>query len=486
MNKEKFTKAIGWSFIEGLANQGITFIFGIILARLVAPYEFGLIAIVSIIIAIAQTIVDSGFSQALIRKKNCTSLDYATVFVYNLALAVIIYCALFFFAEWISVFFGEKKLTFLIKIAGIGLVINAFSLVQRTALVKKMNFRLQAKTAFLGSFISGIIAIILAFYGYGLLSLLVNIFLSLIINAILISVLGPWKVSLAFDWITFKQLQSFASNLLLAGLIDNLYKNAINFIIGKFFSSTTLGYYNTADQFQSLPSQNISGVIQKVSYPFLSTLQDDQVKFKLAYKRIIGCTMLISFVFMFGMAASAKNLLIVLIGEQWMSSVQYLQLLCFVGMFYPLHALNLNILKVKGRSDLFLRLEVIKKTLVVPIILLGIFYGIKMMIIGMIIASLLSYHLNGYWSGKLINYPLKEQIKDILPAFMVSSFMSAIVYAIGGVLNVTELSGLLIQLLVGICITICLCILFRIEDFLYIKRIVFDKINRLNFYGAIK
>ena len=251
-------------------------------------------------------------------------------------------------------------------------------------------------------------------------------------------------------------------------------------IIGKFFSATELGYYTRADQFTNLPSQNITNVIQRVSYPVLASIQDDIPQLKAAYKKLIKSTMLITFVLMLGMAAIAKPMVLTLIGEKWLPSVIYLQLLCFVGMLYPLHALNLNMLQVQGRSDLFLKIEVIKKALAVPVIITGIFYGIRALIIGMIVLSFVAYYINSYWSGKFIGYPFSEQLKDILPAFMLALFIGAIVFFTGNLIDVSNLWKLNLQILIGILLFFGIAETTKMKDYLYIKDIISEKLKTRN------
>ncbi|NHZ85408.1 MAG: oligosaccharide flippase family protein, partial [Planctomycetia bacterium] len=263
-----------------------------------------------------------------------------------------------------------------------------------------------------------------------------------------------------------------------SGLIDTAYRNIYYLIIGKYFSAVQLGYYTRADQFQALPSQQLTGVFGRVSYPILSTIQDDILKLRSAYKQIIKSTMLITFVLMLGMAAVAKPMIITLIGEKWLPSVTYLQMLCFVGMFYPLHALNLNMLKVQGRSDLFLRLEVIKKVLSIPTIIIGIIYGIKIMIIGMLINTIIEYYLNSYWSGKLIGYSSFEQIRDILPSFLLAFTVAAIIYTIGNIIDLSNIWTLVTQIIVGAVLTIIIAEIFKLNSYLYLKEIVYDNLGK--------
>lgn len=474
--KQKTISGLLWSFIDSIAGQGITFIVGIILARILSPKEFGLIGMLTIFIAISQSFIDSGFRQALIRKQDCTEADYSTVFYFNIIVGFLFYMILFLCASAISSFFHELILKDLIKVLGFGLIINSFTIIQSTLLSKRIDFRLQAKISVIAAVISGVISIYMAFTGWGVWSLVALTLVKNTINSILLWLWTKWKPIWYFSSKSFNELFAFGSKLLMSGLIDTIYRNVYYLIIGKYFSAVALGYYTQADQFQSMPSTNLQGIIARVSYPVLSTIQDDKPRLKEAYKKIIKSTMLFTFVLMLGMAAIAKPMIITLIGEKWEPCVIYLQMLCFVGMFYPLHALNLNMLQVQGRSDLFLRLEIIKKTLAIPIIIIGVIWGIKAMILGMILISMIAYYLNSYWSGGFIGYSFLEQIKDILPSFLLALIMSAIVFVEGLFIPLSSLPLLIVQLFTGAILTFGLCEVFHFKDYIFIKEIVLEKI----------
>ncbi len=344
--KQKTVSGLFWSFIDDFAKLGITFVSGIILARLLTPREYGLIGMTTIFIAISQSFIDSGFRQALIRKGDCTQADYSTVFYFNLFVSFIFYLLLFVFAGTIGQFFKEPKLPAIIRVLGIGLIINALTLVQQTQLIKDINFRLQTRISVISAIISGIIGITMAYTGYGVWSLVATTLSGSFVTMLLLWLWRKWRPSLLFSWASFKEMFAFGSRLLISGLIDTVNRNIYNLIIGKYFSAADLGYYTRAVTFTNLPSQNLTGVVQRVSYPVLTTMQDDPQRLRAAYRKLIQNTMLISFVLMLGMAAVAEPMVITLVGEQWRPSIDYLQLLCFVGMFYPLHAINLNMLQV--------------------------------------------------------------------------------------------------------------------------------------------
>lgn len=479
--KQKTITGLKWSFIDNTLNTGIQFITGIVLARLLDPEEWGLIGMLTIFISVSQAFIDSGFSNALIRKENCTNTDYSTVFFFNISVGAILYFVLFFCAGPVSRFYEEPQLFLLVRILGIGLLISSLTIIQRTRLTREINFKLQAKVSIIASLSSGILSIFLAIYGFGVWSLVAKTISQSLVTLVLLWTLNRWKPLLVFSKTSFLGMFKFGYKLLLSGLIYTLNNNIFYLIIGKFFSANDLGYYSRADQFKNLPSSSITGIIQRVSYPVLSSIQDDQALLKNGYKKLVKSTMFITFILMTGMAAVAKPMIIVLIGDKWLPAVPFLQLLCFVGMLFPLHALNLNILQVKGRSDLFLKLEVIKAVLMIPVILIGIKAGIYSMISAMIVTSLLAYFLNSYYSGSLINYPSREQVLDILPSFFIALIMGIIVFSIGFFLSIKPVLILVIQIFAGAAFTHLIASLFKIDA--YIEAIAIIKSGLEKFLG---
>jgi len=470
--KERTVRGMIWSFLDSFSAQIITFIVGIILARLLEPQVFGLVGMITIFIALSETFIGSGFGSALIRKSDCSQTDYSTVFLFNLGAGLFFFLLLFILAQPISNFFNEPQLTSIVRVLSFVLIIDSLSIVQRTILTKNIDFRLQAKISVISGLFAGSISILMAFRGWGVWSLVAKTLIQRAVTTLLLWLWNRWKPSFVFSTESFRQLFGFGSRLLASGLIDTLYRNIYYLIIGKFFSSADLGYYTRAERFKALPSETISNVVLKVSYPVLSNIGNDSVSLKAAYVRLIKSTMLITFVLMIGLAAIAKPMTVILIGEKWLPSVVYLQMLCFVGMLYPLQSLNLNILLVHGRSDLGLKLEIIKKAFAIPVIVAGIILGIKIMIAGMMINSLIAYWLNSYWSGRLIAYPIKEQIVDILPSFGLAVFTGLIVYLTGLLLSLSYLGEFTIQVLLGGIIALMICEVTKLEEYGYLKEII--------------
>ncbi len=480
--KNKTISGIFWSAIDSFSGQGITFIVGIILARLLTPQEFGLIGMLTIFISISEAFINSGFSQALIRKKDCTEVDYSTVFYFNLTAGVALFLILFIAAPMIASFFNEPQLKPLVKVLSLSLIISSFTVIQRTTLTKRIDFKLQTKISVIAALGSGGIGIGMAYTGFGVWSLVFQTLSKQSINSLLLWLWNRWRPMLTFSIESFKELFSFGSRLLASGLIDTIYRNIYYLVIGKYFSAQELGYFTRAQMFKDLPSKNLNSVMSRVTYPVLAQIQDNPAKLKAGYKKMIKSIMYISMTLMAGLAATAEPLVITLIGDEWKPAIIYLQLLTFTGMMYPLHSINLNMLQVLGRSDLFLRLEIIKKIIAIPVILIGIIYGIKIMILGMWVNTLIAYYLNSYWSGKGINYSMWEQVKDILPGFFIAIIMGVLVFIVGQLLKENNFLILIFQITIGAAITLIISEVFKPEAYKELKKIakenVFSRISK--------
>lgn len=475
--KNKAVRGAKWSFIDNIASSGVTFLVGLVLANLLTPTEYGIMAIITIFIAVSTSIVDSGFSNALIRKVHIERVDYNTVFFFNLVVSFVLYIVLYVAAPAISIFFKEAILTEVLRVIGWVLVVNALAIIPRTILVKKIDFKTQTKVSVISSVVSGVVGIGMAMTGWGVWSLVWQQLSRQMMNTLFLWVFCKWIPVWEFSMKSFKELFNFGYKLLFSGLLDTIYKEIYYVVIGRFYSAADLGQYTRAQQFNIIFSSNLTSVVQRVSYPVLSSIQEEPERLREAYRRVIKLTMLVAFACMLGLAAVAKPLILILIGEKWLPAVPYLQIICFAGMLYPLHAINLNILQVKGRSDLFLKLEIIKKIIAVGPIVVGIFYGIEYMLCGSVVTSFIAYFLNSYYSADLINYPTKEQLKDIFPTFAVSLIVA------GGMWTLTFIPMsyyflLPLQIVVGLLFAFFIYEKLQLSEYLEGKKIVYSVLKR--------
>ena len=470
--KKKTISGLLWSFGDMMGNQGIQFIIQIILARLLMPEDFGIIGMILVFVALSNSLVDSGFTQALIRDQKADQTDYSTVFYFNLAMSIVIYGILFLSAPLISDFFAVAQLTPIIRVLALGVIINAFSIIPRAMFTKEVNFKVQAKINMAASIFSGIIAVAMALTGFSVWSLVARMLALNLIQALLLVFYRRWLPSLVFSTASFKRLFGFGWKLLVSGLIDTAYNNIYYLIIGKQYTPASLGHYTNAAKFSDVATQTLTATIQRVTYPVLSGIQDQHERLKGSFRKIIKLSGFLIFPVMVGVAAVAEPLILLIFGEKWETMIPYFQLLCIAGMLYPIHALNLNILQVKGRSDLFLYLEIIKT--IVPTVLIFIViwmdWSITVLVATVVLDSYISLFINIYFSGREISYGIKEQIQDLLPIYAISLVMGVAVYGIGGLLPFSNLPTLILQIGLGVVLYILICKLFKIKEF----DIVFD------------
>lgn len=421
--KNKTINGLKWNAIEQVSVQGIRFVLGIILARLLLPEAYGITGLIAVFMAVSQTFIDSGFGNALIQKKDRSDVDYATVFYFNLVVSVICWIGLTFARNWFASFFNEPLLAQITPVIGVNLIFNALVLVQRTRLTVELNFKIQAKATFLSTLISGIFGIVLAYNGFGVWSLVYQSVSRTFLNTLFLWISVRWVPPLIFSRQSFKQLFSYGSKLMAAGLLNTVFANIYTLVIGKFFSTADLGFYNRANQFKNLPSQNITSILGRVTFPALSSLQDNEEKLLKTFQKFIKMTIFMIMPLMLWLMVLARPIILFTIKEQWEPSIILLQILCLAGIMYPIHALNLTILQVKGRSDLFLKLEIVKKVLVVIVILATFSISVKAMVIASVISSVISLFINTHYTKKIIDYGIIAQVRDFLPTAYLSIIM---------------------------------------------------------------
>ncbi|MBI9066038.1 MAG: lipopolysaccharide biosynthesis protein [Salinivirgaceae bacterium] len=422
--KKKAFSSILWSAIDRFSSQGIAFIIGLILARILLPADYGLIGMLTIFIVLSQSLTDSGFSTALIQKKDTNNVDYSTIFYVNIFISLLVYIILFFSAKYISEFFGEPLLIDLTKVVGINVIINSLSIVQRAKLTRELEFKKQTKISVLSVIISGSVGVYLALNGYGVWALVYQTILRNVVSLVLFWTYSKWIPELLFSIKSLKSLFGFGSRILIWAVINSIFENIYFVVVGKYYSAQDLGYYTRAQQFKQLPASNITAILQRVTLPVFSQIQDDNIRLKIGYKKAIKLVAFIMFPLMTGLALIAKPLILTILTVKWLPAVALLQILSFEGILYPIHALNLNILNVKGYSNLFLRLDLIKKALIVVVIIVTISISIKAMVIGYLILSVISFFINTYYSKRFINYGAIEQIRDIAPYFFATAVMA--------------------------------------------------------------
>lgn len=474
--RNKTINGIKWSFIDNLANSGITFLVGLLLARILSPAEFGIIGYVTVFIAISNTIIEGGLGTALIRKTDADDLDNNTIFYSNIVVSVFLIVLLLFFSETIAGFFKEAILADILPVMSIILLINSLSIIQRTLFVKTINFKTQAIVSLISSVGSGVIGVIMAFMDYGVWSLVFQQLSRQLLITIFYWIWGTWRPRMVFSFQRFKNLFGFGSKVLIANLINTFYQNIFYSLIGKFYSTEQLGKYTRAEQFNGIFTNNLTMIIQKVSFPSLSSIQDDAAKLNAMFRKSLILSSMITFMLVGALAAMAKPLIVTLIGVKWLEAAEYLQIISVYGVLYPLSIINLNMLNIRGRSDLFLKLEVIKKFLFIPVFLVGFYFELKYMLWAAVLYYYVEYFFNSYYAEKYFYYGTWKQIKDLLPVAVITLIVSGLMWTV----TLSELAYhwiLIIQIAMMTVLTPLLYEVIRYEEFLYVKQYLVSKIK---------
>ncbi len=472
--------AFFWVLVDKLGSSSANFVVAIVLARLLTPEDFGLLAVIMIFFELSNTFIQSGFSYALIREKEISEIDKSTTFVFNFVTAVFFYIILFLAAPAIAGFFRQDILAPIIRVMGLNLIISSAGIIQHTILTQRIDFKTQAKVRFGAVIASGAIAIAMAFYGFGVWSLVARIGIMELISVILLWVANPWKISMRFSLQSFRKLFGFGSKLLAEALIDKFFRHIVQVLIGRFFTLGILGFYTHANNFVNMAANTFQQSIQRVTYPVLAKLQDDRVKLKEAYRQIIVMSSFIIIPIMVMMGVLAKPILLTLTGDQWLDAVPYLQLLCLAGATYHINSVNLDLLLVLGRVDLSLRLEVIKKIITLAAIVAGGFwFGVFGLVIGQVLSNYIALGINTWYTDHYLGYPLMAQLRDVLPSLVFSGFMGLIVVMMQHYITAADITYLFVGTGFGVLFYLGGHYLARTEEMRLLRMVFIPKALRI-------
>lgn len=477
--KEKTVKGTFWSAADAFLGQGVMFIVGIALSRLLSPEEYGLIGIVLIFTSVMSGIVDSGFSNSLIRKLDITNDDYNTLFFFNLAVSIILFFLLYVCAPWIAWFFERPQLVALVRVMGWLLIIQALTIVHNTILTRIIDFKTKTKASFISALGSGIVGIAMALLNYGVWSLVGQQISRQAIYSLCLWFFNRWHPSWAFSMRSLRYMWGFGWKLLLSGLIDKIWADLKKVVVSKYYSPATLGQFSKSGFYAQIFSSNFTSIIQRVTYPVLAQVQDDETRMVSAYRRVIKTTMFVTAVCMFSLGAVAEPFIYCLIGPKWHMAATFLPLICIYRSVYPLQAINLNMLQVQGRTDVFLYLEIIKKIILLLPLFVGAFIDIYWMLIASIFTSIICFFLNSYYSGKKYGYTSWMQLKDVAPSYGVALIVALAVYFLK-FLPISNWIILPIQIVVGVAVFMLVCETTKLSEYREVKGIViaFVKKNR--------
>lgn len=467
IEKKTIIGSLLWKLMERGGTQGIQFIVQIILARLLMPEDYGVIAIVSIFILIANVFVQNGFNTALIQKKDADEIDFSSVFHLSLLVAVVLYVVLFFMSPLIAGFYRMPQLVSVLRVLSITLFFGAINSIQNAFLARNMLFKKLFLSSLGAILFSGSIGIVAAYKGLGVWALVLQQLVNQFAIVVVLWFTVKWRPKALFSLKRVKILFSYGWKLLLSGLIDTLYMELRSLIIGRIYSPAMLGFYNRGKQFPSVIMTNIDGSIQSVMLPVLASHQNDKAKVKDMVRRSIVTSSFIMAPIMVGLAVLAEPTVRILLTDKWLPAVPFLQIFCIIYALRPIHTANLQAINALGRSDIFLKLEIIKKTIGMIILVISVSFGVHAMAWGALLSGVIASLINARPNERLLNYSYLEQLKDILPSFAISAAMGAIIYSIN-FLDISTGLKLAIQIMVGIGTYIGFAKLFKIEGFVYL------------------
>ena len=460
-----------WRFAERSGAYLVSFIVSIVLARILGPEAYGTIALITVFTTILQVFVDSGLGNALIQKKNADDLDFSTVFYTNIVFCIILYTILFFCAPLIANFYNNQELTILVRVLGLTIIISGVKNVQQAYVSKKLLFKKFFFATLAGTIGAAIVGILLAVNGYGVWALIAQQLFNLTVDSLVLWITVKWRPKKAFSFERLKGLFSYGWKLLVSSVLDTVYNNIRQLVIGKKYSSSDLAFYNKAKQFPNIIVMNINSSIDSVLLPTLSKEQDDKEKVKNMTRRAIKTSVYIMAPIMIGLAFTGNNVIEILLTEKWLSCVPFLYIFCITFTFYPIHTANLNAIKAMGRSDLFLKLEIIKKVVGIILLLCTMNISVMAMAYSLLASSILSQIINSWPNRKLLNYGYIQQLKDIFPSIILAVVMGCFAYSINYI-GLPSIITLIIQIITGAVIYIGFSILLKIDSFSYIMDIL--------------
>ena len=467
MENKKVLKNLIWRFLEHSGSQIVAFVVSIILARLLAPELYGTIAIVTALTAIMQVFITSGLGTALVQKKDSDDVDFSTVFFFNIVMCLVVYAAMFFAAPLIARIYGIPELTSIVRVLSLTLVISGVRNIQQSYVSKHMLFKKFFFSTVVGTIVSAVVGIGMAYAGFGVWALVGQSLANTLIGTVILWFTVGWRPKLIFSFERLKTLFSYGWKLLVSSLIDTVYNEIRTFVIGARYSSADLAFYDKGKKFPNLIVQNVNTSIDSVLLPVLAKEQDNRDRVKAMTRRAIKTSSYIMMPLMMGLAVCAEPVVRILLTEKWMSCVLFMRVFCFTYAFYPIHTANLNAIKAMGRSDLFLKMEIIKKAGGLAAVFISMWFGVEWMAYSLLITTFISQAVNAYPNKKLLGYSYGQQILDMLPQIILSCVMGAAVFCIQFI-GLNDILTLLIQVPLGALIYIVGSYVFKIDSFSYV------------------
>jgi teichuronic acid exporter len=474
--RKQATSGLVWTFAQQFGNQIIGFIVSLILARVLMPAEFGLIGMIAVLVGLGRVLVDSGLTQSLIRNENCDEEDFSTVFYFNLIVSILIYFIVFFTAPLVADFYTQPILVSIIRIYCLTFIIDAFSSVQLARLTKRMDFKIQTLVALPATIIGGGVGIYMAYSDFGVFSLVWSQVIISIVSTIQIWIYSRWKPLWRFNLTKFKDHFNYGYKIAISGVLEVVFKNAYVLIIGKFFSASQVGFYTRAETMKQLPVSNISNALKKVTFPLFAKIQNDDVRLKRVYKQLMQMVVFVLAPVLIFLAVLAEPTFRLLFTDKWLPAVPYFQILCITGILRPIHSYNLNVLMVKGRSDLYLKLKSFEKILIIVGIIVGIQFGIFGLLYAQVAVSLITFFTNAYYTNKFINYSAWEQIKTLIPILVLASACGGLIFLVDYyIYSSIDIVRILVGGSFGGIIYIGFSVIFKMDSYMHFKKLISKK-----------
>lgn len=480
-NGNRVALGVVWSFAEQIGRRGISILVSLVLAHFLTPEDFGLVAILAVISSVANALMDSGLREALIRLERPSEKDYNTAFFANLALGLLVYLVIFVLAPIVASYYEESRLVGLIRVSSLGVIFNIFQIVPASILHRNLNFRSQFHVSIYSGVVSSMLAVLLAFIGIGVWALVIQMVLSSLLAAIFLWAMKVWQPSRQFCWYSLEKLYGFGYKLLLSSLLEIIFSNMYVVIIAKVFTTSMAGLYFFSEKIRDILINQLVNSIQTVTYPALSSLQSDKARLKAGCRDVMRVSTFLVFPTLLLVAALAAPMFKVFFPERWWSGAEYLQLMCIAGCFYPIHAINLSFLKIKGRSDLFLYIEILKKFLSAAVLVASIQFGIFGILVGQIIVVILAYIPNGFFSASLVGYSQFEQILDFSPALFLSGALGGAVYWCTVWLDWPELSKLVVLGIGAVTLYVCVAHMAKMSGYILTKQAILKVLAKKNY-----
>lgn len=462
-----FVAGVIWGTIEKFASLFIGFVITVLLARKLTPADYGLVNMIHIFTVFGMVLIDGGFGQALIQKRDVSNKDYSTIFFLNILLSLTVFVALYYSAPFIAEFYRQPSLISISRTLFLLFPINAFSIIQHTLLTKQLKVKQLTLVSVVSSLISGFVGLYCAYSGYGVWALVYQTLALYIVRTFTLWIINDWRPIVVFSISSIKAIWNLSINLLGTFTLASIFQNIYTVIIGRFFNVVDVGFYNQAFRFESIATSTVTSAVQRVSFPAFAELQNDMDRLRDAYKKVINVTMYLHLPIMLGIAAIGHDLFLVLLTEKWLPAVPYFHLLCIASSLYPMHMINVNVIKALGKGKLYFRLNLFKYLLMTIFIILTIRYSIVVVLLGYVVATITSCLFISYYCGKEIKYPIYSQLKDLLPTFIITIIMLCLVFSCG-LMDIYPAIRLLVEIIIGIVSYTGLSYIFKLTPFTHL------------------